>query len=123
MKKLKVYLLVTVIASIILAIFSDINVLWLVTDFLLTGKIPFLNYSIGFATSLVFIAIVIFMGSKLIYDAKVELYDSSIQTNKRNIVSANKFEEKLSIVEALKDEDETARTTLVSEEELDEAIA
>lgn len=107
--------IVITIAS--LALFTEINLLWVLADFLLTGKIPYFDTSIGFIGSIVVLGAVGIMIGRIFYDAKTDLYRGAVENSKSAALVVDT--PKISIIDALKDDDETSNEN-IKEDDLEE---
>ena len=107
--------IVALVAS--LALFTEINLLWILADFLLTGRLPYFETSIGFLGSVIVLSAVGVMIGRIFYDARTDLYKGAVEKSK-----IKSSPSKISIAEALTDEEETDNE-ITAEDELEEAIA
>lgn len=121
MSKLSLLLSGVVITIASLAIFTNINLIWILADFLLTGQLPYFERSIGLIGSVVVLGVLAIMIGRVFYDTKSDLYAAVVENNKINAKLPEATDIDL-IAELRKEDEETPGSDKISEEELEEAV-
>jgi len=98
--RIKSILVLALVATVLLAVISDINLAWISTEFILTGRIPFTNFHVGFLGSLIVLGIVGSFIGRILYDARIDLYENAIDRSniqKRALASVNSADDLVEI--------------------------
>lgn len=70
-----------------LAITDAINLPWAIAQLILVGKVPFVDFNIGFLGSLIILSFLGMFVGKIVYDARIDMYDAAIERSKQREIA------------------------------------